>query len=120
MSSSDLPPATKPARKNDDVLLVHSPTSDGEGWNVLRARQGRVEFGAIRNLEDGRPIHGEVVALRRRPGVPENVPLFDVEVQYAPPRVRSGPAQVATAAYRKNYDATFRRRARDDDSDLAS
>lgn len=92
-----------PKRNGEDVLLVHSPTDDGRGWRVLRKREERLEIGAIRPAEEGKPIQGELVSLKQRAGTP----LFDVEVQYAPPRPHAGPARVATDAYRSGWDAIF-------------
>ncbi|UJR81795.1 hypothetical protein [Sandaracinus amylolyticus] len=88
------------APKSEDVVLVHSPTDDGRGWRVLRKREDRIEAGAIHPVQEGQPIQGELVSLTHR----EGTPLFDVESHYAP---KSGPAQVATPAYRENWDAIF-------------
>jgi len=101
--SSDSKP--KPERTRDDVVLVHSKVEDGDGWRVLRAREGRVEAGILRTAEEGKPITGELVTLAQRKGVPEGAPIFDVDVQYAAPRGR--PAQVATTAYRDHWDEIF-------------
>jgi hypothetical protein len=101
-----------------DVALIHGITADGEGFNILRARENRLELGALRPLREGVPISGEVVKLRPR----ENCPaLCDVEVQFKAPQLpsdrqvpateasaaRSGPAQVATDEYRRNWDAIW-------------
>ncbi len=112
-----------------DVVLVHGKTEDGKGAQVLRARPGRLEAGEMRALESGRPLvpGGQVVQLAPR-GTPN---LYDVKVEYevpgAPPALTpappaadasstgverahppsSGPAQVATAAYRDSWDRTF-------------
>ena len=100
-----------------DVALIHGVTPDG-GFQILRARDNRLELGAVRPLREGVPISGEVVKLRPR----ENCPvLCDVEVQLEAPRpptdrqvsaaeasiARTGPAQVATDEYRKNWDAIW-------------
>ena len=89
-----------------DVVLLHSPTEDGGGVRVLRARRGEVELGEVRPLAEGKPISGEVVTLKPRPEAPR---VCDVDVQYAANEARAtaGPAQVATAAYRDNWEATF-------------
>jgi hypothetical protein len=103
-----------PEKKNSDnldVVLMHSATDDGEGARVLRARKGRVEAGEVRPLKEGRPLAagGEVVRLEPRKDAPA---LYDVHVEHAvpesaPPSSRSGPAQVATLAYRESWDRTF-------------
>ena len=69
-----------------------------------------IEAGTVRRLEQGKPIHGEVVRLRPR----EHFPMVcDVEVEVPAQRssepfaVSSGPAQVATENYRKNWDAIY-------------
>jgi hypothetical protein len=117
-------PADAPQRKDGDafdVVLMHGPTDDGEGARVLRARPGRLDSGEVRPMREGRPLAtgGEVVRLEQRPDAPS---LFDVQVECtvpgaAPaPRAEShgGPAQVATPAYRDNWDFTFgARRDRD-------
>jgi hypothetical protein len=99
------------AAKAEDVVLLHSPTEDGAGMRVLRAREGRLEAGVMRPLEEGKPIvQGEVVKLtpRHREG-PDAPVLCDVEVQYAPPpAAHSGkPVQVASKAYRESWDRIF-------------
>jgi hypothetical protein len=107
-----------PQRKRDafDVVLMHGPTEDGEGARVLRARPGRLDAGEVRPMREGRPlgVGGEVVRLEPRVDAPA---LYDVQVEYtvpspspdreAGPPVRTGPAQVATPAYRDNWDHTF-------------
>jgi len=99
--------------QNTDVVLLHSPTDDGSGVRVLRARHGNVEMGEVRPVTCGKPItSGEVVTLRPREGAPR---VCDVEVQYeAKPAAtlpaKTGPAQVATEAYRDNWETTFGRK----------
>ncbi len=95
-----------------DVVYLHSPTEDGDGVRVLRARQGKVEVGEVRPIEEGKPLSGELVTLRPREGTPR---VCDVKVEYTPepdPRAAradatKGPAQVATAKYRDNWEAIF-------------
>lgn len=114
------------AKKPKDVVLVHSPTADGDGVNVLRARRQGLEVGTMRPLAEGRPIHGEVVKLTPRAEMPL---LYDVETEVPPPeqqdaaspdgaipasepretRAASGPAQVASESYRRNWDAIWKR-----------
>ena len=104
MSSSQPPPQTKAK----DVVFVHSPTADGNGANVLRSREDRLEIGTVRPLEDGKAINGEVVKLKSRK---ESTRLFDVETEVGAPtnanRNVAGPAQVASDSYRKNWDAIW-------------
>lgn len=103
-----------------DVALVHGVTPDGEGLQIVRARGDRLELGAVRPLREGAPITGEVVTLRPRANFPA---LCDVETHFKPaepasdrrepaqPAVarRTGPAQVATDEYRRNWDAIWNR-----------
>jgi hypothetical protein len=94
-----------------DVALVCGVSEDGQGVDIIRKRGERLETGTVRRLQQGKPIHGEVVRLRPR----EKTPLIcDVEVEVpAPSRAASaassGPAQVATESYRKNWDAIYGR-----------
>lgn len=89
--------------------MVCGVSDDGRGIDIIRKRGERIETGTVRRLEQGKPIHGEVVRLRPR----ESSPLIcDVEVQVpAPaqsaPAVTSGPAQVATETYRQNWEAIY-------------
>jgi hypothetical protein len=113
---------TKPPPKaSEDVVLLHSPTPDGEGARVVRFRDERVEVGEVRPLKEGKPLapSGEVVALKPRKGAPW---LCDVDVTYRPKpagnasadrtdtdgatRAR-GPAQVASPRYRANWESIF-------------
>ena len=99
----------KPARakkRSDDVVLVHSPTNDGKGYNVLRKRGDELSAGAIRSLEPGKPVHGEIVRLRPRE---ESPALFDVDVQVdATQQTGTGrPAKVATDQYRDGWDTIW-------------
>jgi hypothetical protein len=102
-----------------DVALLGGPTSDGKGVSILRARQGRLEAGEVRPLESGKPISGEVVSLKPRQAFPM---ICDVETHVTTPqdaaskepqsdvaRRRSGPAQVASDAYRENWETIYRR-----------
>jgi hypothetical protein len=102
-----------------DVALIHGVTADGEGLKILRARGDRLELGAIRPLREGAPITGEVVTLRPRANFPA---LCDVESHFKPAEEpsdrkeaaapalaqRTGPAQVATDDYRRNWDAIWK------------
>jgi hypothetical protein len=95
--------------KDKDVALVCGVSEDGQSLDIIRKRGERIETGTVRRLEEGKPIHGEVVRLRPR----EHAPFVcDVEVEVpAPSRsaspTTSGPAQVATETYRKNWDAIY-------------
>lgn len=104
--------------KDFDVVLMHSATDDGAGTKVLRARPGRLEAGEVRPVKSGAPLApgGDVVRLSSRP---ESPALFDVHVECSVPAEathkdegdtagRSGPAQVATTAYRESWERTFR------------
>ncbi|WP_437338028.1 hypothetical protein WME98_41045 [Sorangium sp. So ce296] len=93
---------------NQDVVFIHSPVEQGEGFRVIRSREDRLEIGELRPTEHGRPLTGELVKLTQRS---EHARLFDVEVLLPAPggadAPRSGPAQVATDAYRANWEAIF-------------
>lgn len=103
--SAEQEPSSKPSK---DVLFVHSPSEKGDGFRVIRKRDDAIELGEIRAVQEGRPIHGEVVRLTPRA---EHEQLFDVDVlvpgQQKPAEARSGPAQVATDTYRANWEAIF-------------
>lgn len=109
----------KKQESGSDVVLIHGVTEDGKGLRVLRAREERVEVGQVRPLEHGKPVQGDIVKLRPRPGRPY---LCDVETELpaqavskplqqptdgVAPTARKGPAQVASAAYRQNWDVIW-------------
>ena len=113
---SDAPPPPKDSAPATDVLLLHSPTADGEGVRVVRAREGHLELGEVRPLKEGAPIvSGEVVHLTSRTDHPE---LCDVRVQYKAPERRhdaatpahKGPALVNSGAYRDHWDGIFQKK----------
>ena len=108
---------------SSDVVLIHGVTADGQGLQVLRRRDGRIEAGAARPLKHGQPIQGEVVRLKPRKEFPL---LCDVEVEVAAPKSavaqsadepsgtgRKGPARVTTERYRENWDAIWARPKKD-------
>lgn len=109
MADDERPPAREP-----DVALLCGPSPDGDGVAVLRAREGRVEAGVVRQLVEGKPLGaGEIVRLRPREGAPA---VCDVEVQARiEPRAPAthGPAQVATDAYRESWERIFGPAAKD-------
>lgn len=95
------------------MVLVRGASEDGQALAVLRKRGDRIEPGIARALQPGKPIMGEVVRLKPRPGFPL---LCDVEVELEAPggkpterRSASGPARVASDAYRRNWDAIWQR-----------
>jgi hypothetical protein len=99
-------------KRDPDVAIVCGVSDDGQSVDIIRKRGERIEAGTVRRLEQGKPIHGEVVRLRPR----EHFPMIcDVEVEVPAPgqpeasASTSGPAQVATETYRKNWDAIYGR-----------
>jgi len=110
--------SSEPSTPAQDVLLVHGISEDGQGLSVIRKREDRLEQGVVRPLQEGKPIHGEVVCLKPRPECPL---VCDVEVAVPAqpaqagstatdaPETRKGPAQVASARYRENWDAIWKR-----------
>lgn len=101
-----------PVERGKDMVLVHGVTEDRKGWKVLRARDQRVELGEVRPVVEGQPLTSDVVRLHPRPEAPL---VCDVETQFSLPQAkkeshaRSGPAQVATQAYRDNWDTIWSR-----------
>ena len=121
------PGKAKPTDQSQDVALICGKTDDGKGLHILRKRGSALEAGVVQPLEDGKPIHGELVTLRQR----GQSPVCDVEVHYssasragqtpassdvstttassrAVADTRGHPAQVATDDYRKNWDSIWR------------
>ncbi len=104
-----------PAESGTDVALIHGVSQDGRQLAIVRRRQERLEFATAVPLEQGKPIHGEVVRLKPRPEFPL---VCDVEVQVPAPAAahsperpspRKGPAQIASEEYRRNWDVIWRK-----------
>jgi hypothetical protein len=104
----------KPRRKQpEDIAILGGPTEDGQGAHLLRFREGSITAGEIRPVKEGEPItHSEVVRLRPLDG---DNRICAVETLHEPAQKAQAektdkpgrPARVATARYRKNYDAIF-------------
>jgi hypothetical protein len=113
--------ATDPEKDGEhfDIALLGGKTEDGSGRRVVRLRPDGASVGEVRPLQEGRPIHGEVVQLKPRQEAPwvcdvdTAVPAPSATPQEAPsapalpPAQRHGPAQVATPTYRENWDRIF-------------
>jgi hypothetical protein len=93
-----------------DIALVLG--KDAEGLHILRRRseESPIEAGLLRPMREGKPISGEVVSLTQRQDVPM---IFDVKSEFSTdvaagerPAV-DGPAQVASDAYRRGWDAVW-------------
>jgi hypothetical protein len=108
-------PAEPPA---GDIALVLG--KDADGLHILRRRsqEAPIEAGLLRPVREGKPIVGEVISLTQRPDLPM---VFDVKSEFKPDSGPSegpvadrlspdGPAQVASEAYRKGWDAVWGRR----------
>ena len=107
---------SEPPKAKEDVVFLHSPAEGGEGYRVIRKREDTIEVGEIRNVQEGRPLQGDLVKLKPRK---DHERLFDVEVLVSREEVatktgsspraldRPGPAQVATDAYREGWEAIF-------------
>ncbi len=102
--------ASKPSKKASsafkqaDVVLVYGQSEDGKEYGVLRQRGSEIEAGRMRPLDEGKPIHGEVVRLRPRE---ESPVLFDVEVQHDARPSTGRPAKVATEEYRRGWESIW-------------
>ena len=97
-----------PARADGDVVLVYGQSEDGGGFEVLRQRGESLEAGRMRPLDEGKPIHGEVVRLKARDDSPV---LFDVEVQHEAPASTGRPAKVATNEYRRGWESIWAKKS---------
>jgi hypothetical protein len=98
------------SQKSDDLMLVCGKSDDGNGYDVLRRRGEGIEAGRVRLLDEGKPIHGEVVRLNARS---ESAVLFDVEVQHDARASTGRPAKVASERYRQGWDSIWAKRPRE-------
>lgn len=101
VQSSEASPAEAPSTEPTDRLLVHSRSD--HGYRVLRQRGDQIELGELRDLQEGKPITGEMVTLSPT----DHERVFDVETVHAAPRRAKGPPMVATSTYRDGWDAIF-------------
>lgn len=110
----------EPERPHLDVVLPHAP-ADGGGVQVVRIKECEndvhVELGEVHALVEGRPIAPSAEVVRLKPRVDGRG--LDVEV-LLPRRAQDasaasthkGPGQIASDAYRTNWDAIFTARER--------
>ncbi len=91
-------------------MFVYGKSDDGKSCDVLRQRGEGVEAGRLRPLEEGKPIHGEVVQLKSREDSPL---LFDAEVQHGARESRGRPAKVASERYRQGWDSIWAKSSRE-------
>ncbi len=91
---------------HEDVALLYSRSDDGRSYGILRRRKEEIQVGTLRPLEEGKPIHGEIVTLSARS---ESPLLFDVETEHAVTTARqaSGPPKIATKEYREGWDSIW-------------
>jgi hypothetical protein len=101
---SELPKNASTGNDHTDMVWVYGKSDDGRRYDVLRQRGSSVQPGTMRPLDEGKPIHGEVVRLRPRQDSPA---LFDVEVQHDGRSSTGRPAQVATQQYRKGWESIW-------------
>ena len=96
-----------------DIAMVFG--KDENGVHILRRRseEAPIEAGLLRPMREGKPITGEVVSLTQRQDHPM---VYDVRSEFGAPEQApdrqpgDGPAQVASDAYRKGWDAVWGRR----------
>ena len=119
--SNSVPTQHEPIRPpSGDIALVWG--KDGDGVHILRRRseEAPIEAGLLRPMREGKPIDGEVVSLTQRDDHPM---IYDVKSEFQGPNTAfsgasvpgerlsgDGPAQVASDAYRKGWDAVWGRR----------
>lgn len=104
------PKKTRPKAASEDVVLVYGRSEDGTQYGVVRKQGDEVRVGTMRELQEGKPIHGEVVRLKPRE---ESAALFDVEVQHDMSPTLGRPPKVTTAQYRKGWDSIWAKKQPD-------
>lgn len=95
------------------VVLLEPPKEGGS--RALVVQNGEVQEGTIGSMKEGQPLNGrEVIQLAPHPQSPVVYNLME-RVSFTPDTEDTpdssedgrGPAQVASPAYRANYDAIF-------------
>ena len=115
-SVKDLDAGNPPKAPAGDIALILG--KDADGLHILRRRseEAPIEAGLLRPMREGKPITGEVVSLTQRHDLPMvfNVKSeFSTDIEPAERTAVDGPAQVASDAYRKGWDAVWGNRPRD-------
>ncbi len=85
-------------------MLVYGKSEDGKSYDVLRRRGEGIEAGRIRLLDEGKPIHGEVVRLKPRD---DSAMLFEVEVYHDARPATGRPPKVASERYRRGWESIW-------------
>ena len=85
--------------KQKDQVRLGPETGSGRGA-AIRRHDGAVEFGTFMETKEGQPIPEGAELIRVGPEDDDG--WRDVTTVY-----KSGPAQVATPAYREGYDRVF-------------
>lgn len=86
-------------KTGEDVAFL-GPPAEGGGVHVVRHRPDHTwEAGVLRDVEDGRPLHGELVRLTQRDG-----PGYSVETLHGR---GEGPAMVNSQAYKDGWENIF-------------
>ena len=101
---------TKPKLK--DQVLVLGKNDDGDMLISRRKPNGRVTVGEATPIKEGKPLpqSGEIVYLKERaPGCPmyDVEDSFDLSKEEQSEDSSSGPAMVASPAFRSNWDSIF-------------
>ncbi len=105
-------------KSTEDVALIVGSDEERNVLHILRKRGHRIEPGLVRPAEPGKPLMGDLVRLKPRPGLPV---LCDVETLWEfhrpPPSDeerrdeggpgRRGPAWVTSDAYRRGWERIF-------------
>jgi len=101
-------------KSDDDLVLIHGMNPDRNELHVIRNRHGEIQAGVLRDLEEGRPIHGDIVKLKPFRKFPllckvETILSADEfnEERQSPEPAHPGPAMVATEAYRTGWERVF-------------
>jgi len=124
----------KPIR--DLIFPIAPPRPDG-GQGIVRLRgpadapePAQIQTGVLYPVEHGQPLHGGLLLSLTKEGqglrvveehgsVGENQSgVTDHAISQAEFEARSGPAQVATVAYREGWDRVFNRKDRETDPQL--
>jgi len=101
---SDPSNVTEAAELPQDIVFVHGK-SEGGRYQVIRQRDQQIEIGEMATVREGQPILGDLVKLHP---LEQHERLFACEtIASSPVREEQGPAQVASEAYRKGWEAIF-------------
>lgn len=92
-------------KKGEDFITLGPVLEDGTQPYIRHRADHSIETGVSRIMEEGKPMYGDEKSLVRL--TPRDPWSYNVEPLQEKSAATSGPAKVATKAYREGWDSIF-------------